>query len=65
MSPVKSNKCIHIFCRYCLQKWMKTKMECPMCKVSIDYLEKPDFSDGHFSSQLEEFVTCYREDLEN
>lgn len=65
MSPVKSNKCFHIFCRYCLQKWMKTKMECPMCKVSIDYLEKPDFSDGHFSSQLEEFVTCYREDLEN
>ena len=30
--------CGHAFCRGCLERWMETRMECPVCRQSL-----PDF----------------------
>ena len=32
--PVEINECNHTFCNYCLNKWLKIKSFCPICKQS-------------------------------
>ena len=33
-NPVKLENCIHIFCKKCIDGWIKQKKNCPICKTS-------------------------------
>lgn len=30
-------KCSHVFCRFCLQEWLKRKKTCPNCQLDLSY----------------------------
>ena len=46
----RPNKCTHVFCSYCINKWAKTKKKCPICRTEFDKLLKTDIR--------EKFVDC-------
>lgn len=37
----KSNKCGHVACAKCWEKWLETKLECPICRARV----RPKFLD--------------------
>ena len=37
-------KCQHIFCMDCILHWFKTRVECPLCKVSSGYFLQANLS---------------------
>ena len=46
-NPVKLENCIHIFCKKCIDRWIKSKKNCPICKISSDkYLYLSSFSNN-------------------
>ena len=40
MNPSKSNNCLHIFCESCIKKWKKVSNCCPICRTTINSIEK-------------------------
>lgn len=56
MSPINPNNCRHIFCKYCLKKWLSIKKSCPMCRKNVDFYSKVDLTDKNLQSQLDEFI---------
>ena len=35
-NPVILENCIHIFCKKCIDGWIKAKKNCPICKISSE-----------------------------
>lgn len=52
---VRPSKCRHIFCRLCLEKWMKSSDKCPYCRVQFKRIIKVDIQDINISSQKDLF----------
>ena len=48
-SAIKPTSCIHIFCSYCIKKWYKTSIKCPVSRREISSLTKVDISNIGFN----------------
>ena len=48
-SAIKPTSCIHIFCSYCIKKWCKTSIKCPVCRREMSSLSKVDISKIDFN----------------
>lgn len=66
-----SLNCSHSFCEYCIQEWMKRKMECPICRRRItsqmysrvidSYIDKVvDALSDDMKKRREEVITARR-----
>ena len=56
LSPIRPRGCFHIFCLYCLCKWMKQSTKCPLCKGEIDSLIKVNLNEKWVQEQGELYV---------
>ena len=54
--PARPNSCRHIFCLYCIDKWMKQVSKCPMCKRKISCLIKVDLNEALVVDQMDIFA---------
>ena len=50
-TPVHPNCCIHVFCKDCIEKWAQTKLICPICRQSFDYIKKVNFDKTFYEFQ--------------
>lgn len=41
--------CAHSFCKSCITKWLRIKLECPLCKEPVESDGVPFFDDGDWS----------------
>ena len=41
LDPVTLLGCNHLFCKECITKWFRTKIQCPLCKTSCCHFIQP------------------------
>ena len=51
----KPINCRHVYCSYCIKKWLKDSNKCNICRVSIKKLVKIDILDDSVDSQSDLF----------
>ena len=54
-SAVRPSKCKHVFCSFCLKKWMKSSDKCPYCRIQFKKIIRVDIQNTHISSQMDLF----------
>ena len=50
-TPKRPIDCKHIFCSFCLKKWMKNSNTCPVCRIPIKNIISVDLSEKWVSFQ--------------
>ena len=52
----RPNSCYHVFCRFCLNKWAKTKNVCPYCRREFSFILKVNMTEDFVHFQGEYFA---------
>lgn len=53
----KPLSCIHVFCSYCINKWLKIGQKCPVCRQKIDSLIDIDINDKSVPLQYDLYIS--------